>query len=92
MFTRFTDITNNLKSLGKMYTKEEMVRKILRCLLKNKWDPKVTTIEEAQDLKNLAIDDLLGKLLTHEIHLQEDEEEAQPKRVKCSSQMKNSNL
>ena len=80
MFTRFTDITNNLKSLGKTYTNEEMVRKILRCLPKNKWGPKVTAIEEAQDLKTLALDDLLGKLLTHEIHLKEDEEEVQPKR------------
>jgi len=80
MFTRFTDITNNLKSLGKTYTNEEMVRKILRCLPKNKWGPKVVVIEEAQDLKTLALDDLLGKLLTHEIHLKEDEEEVQPKR------------
>ena len=51
MFTRFTNITNNLKSLGKSYSNEEMVRKILRCLSKNKWGPKVTAIEEAQDLK-----------------------------------------
>ena len=70
MFTRFTDITNNLKYLGKTYTNEEMVRKILRCLSKSKWGPKVTAIEEGQDLKTLALDDLLGKLLTHEIHLQ----------------------
>ena len=34
MFTRFTDITNNHKALGKTYTNEEMVRKILRCLPK----------------------------------------------------------
>ena len=80
MFTRFTDITNNLKSLGKTYTNEEMVRKVLRCLPKSKWGPKVTAIEEAQDLKTLAMDDLLGKLLTHEIHLKEDEEELQPKK------------
>jgi len=57
-----------------------MVRKILRCLPKNKWGPKVTAIEEAQDLKTLALDELLGKLLTHEIHLKEDEEGVQPKR------------
>ena len=62
MFTRFTDITNNLKSLGKTYNNEEMVRKILRCLPKNKWGPKVTAIEEAQNLKTLPLDDLLGKL------------------------------
>jgi len=47
MFTQFTDITNNLKSLGKTYTNEEMVRKILHCLPKNKWGPKVTAIKEA---------------------------------------------
>ena len=46
---------------------------------KNKWGPKVTASEEAQDLKTLALDDLLGKLLTHEIRLKEDEE-VQPKR------------
>lgn len=40
MFTRFTDITNNLKSLGKTYTNEEIVRKILQCLPKNKWVPR----------------------------------------------------
>jgi len=33
-------------------------------------------IKEAQDLKTLALDDLLRKLLTHEIHLKEDEKEA----------------
>ena len=69
MFTRFTDITSNLKSLDTTYTDEEMVRKILRRLPKNKWGPKVIAIEEAQDLKTLALNDLLGKLLTHEIHL-----------------------
>jgi len=63
-----------------MYTNEEMVRKILRCLPKNKWGPKVTVFKEAQDLQNIAQDDLLGKLLTHEIHLKEDEDEVQPKR------------
>ena len=63
-----------------MYTDEEMVRKILRCLPKNKWGPKVTAIEEAQDLKTLTLVDLLGKLLTHEIHLKKDNEEVQPKR------------
>ena len=69
MFTRFTDIINNLKSLGKTYFNEEMMRKILRCLPNNKWGPKDTTIEKAQDIKKLELDDLLGKLLTHEIHL-----------------------
>jgi len=51
MFTWFTDITNNLKSLGKTTNNEEMVRKIHRCRPKNKGAPKVTAVEEAQASK-----------------------------------------
>jgi len=58
-----------------------MVRKILRCLPKNKWGPKVTAIEEAQDLKKLELDDLMGKLLIHDIHLKEDEVESSKKGI-----------
>jgi len=80
-FTQFTDITNNLKFLDKTYSNEEMMRKILRCLPKNKWGLKVIAIEETQDLKKLELDDLLGKLLTHEIHLREDEGENSKKGI-----------
>ncbi|XP_038989467.1 uncharacterized protein LOC120113034, partial [Phoenix dactylifera] len=41
MFTRFTDIINGLKSLGKSYTNPELVSKILRSLPKA-WEAKVT--------------------------------------------------
>ena len=73
MFTRFTEIVNNLDSLGKVFSNEEKVRKILRCLPKGKWGPKVTAIEEAQDLRHLPLDNLLGKLITHEMSLNEDD-------------------
>jgi len=48
---------------------------------KNKWGPKVTAIEEARSLKKLKLDDLLGKLLTHEIHLKEGKEEGSTKGI-----------
>ena len=32
MFTRFTDITNDLKSLGRIYSSVDLVQKILRSL------------------------------------------------------------
>ena len=57
-----------------------MVRKILRSLPKNKWGPKVTAIKEAQNLETLALDNLLGKLMTHKIRLKEDEEVVQTKK------------
>ena len=43
MFTKFTDINNALKSLEKIYTDVEMVKKKFRCLPKS-WGPKVITI------------------------------------------------
>jgi len=43
MYTRVTHITNQLKSLGKSFTAEELVRKILR-FLPQSWEVKVTTI------------------------------------------------
>ncbi|GAV85177.1 UBN2 domain-containing protein, partial [Cephalotus follicularis] len=43
MFTRFANITNTLKSLGKSYSNIEMMRKDLRSL-PIAWRPKVTAI------------------------------------------------
>ncbi|GAV69277.1 LOW QUALITY PROTEIN: zf-CCHC domain-containing protein/UBN2 domain-containing protein, partial [Cephalotus follicularis] len=39
MFSRFTTIVNSLKNLGKSYSNQELVRKILRCLPRS-WTPK----------------------------------------------------
>ena len=72
----FTKIINDLKSLWKTYINEEKVR--LQCLLRSKLGPKVTTIEEAHDLKTLKLDDPIRILLIHEIHLQEGNEEHAP--------------
>jgi len=49
MYTHFTHITNELKSLGKSFTTEELVRKILR-FLPQSWEAKVTAIQEAKDM------------------------------------------
>ena len=43
MYTQFTHITNELKSLGKSFTTEELVRKIIR-ILPHSWETKVTAI------------------------------------------------
>ncbi|GAV90303.1 DUF4219 domain-containing protein/UBN2 domain-containing protein, partial [Cephalotus follicularis] len=72
MFTRFTTIINSLKNLGKSYSNQELVRKILRCLPKC-WAPKVTAIEEAKDLSTLPLEQLLGSLMTHETSIKSHE-------------------
>ncbi|MQM09746.1 hypothetical protein Taro_042624 [Colocasia esculenta] len=69
MFSRFTDITNGLAGLGKIYEMGDMVRKILRSL-PSSWTPKVTAIEEAHDLKRMSLEKLIGSLMAHEINME----------------------
>ncbi|GAV69681.1 LOW QUALITY PROTEIN: zf-CCHC domain-containing protein/UBN2 domain-containing protein, partial [Cephalotus follicularis] len=65
-------IINSLKNLGKSYSNQELVRKLLRCLPKS-WTPKVTAIEEAKDLSTLPLEQLLGSLMTHETTMKNHE-------------------
>ncbi|MQL68284.1 hypothetical protein Taro_000590 [Colocasia esculenta] len=69
MYSRFTDITNGLTGLGKMYNIGDMVRKILRSL-PSRWTPKVTTIEEVNDLTTMSLEKLIGSLMAHEINME----------------------
>ncbi len=80
MFTRFTDIINGLKNLGKSYTNSELMRKILRSLPKT-WEAKVTAIVEAKDLNTLALEELLGSLMTHELTMKQHEEDVPKKKT-----------
>ncbi|XP_074315000.1 uncharacterized protein LOC141651177 [Silene latifolia] len=57
-----------VKSLGREFDSEDIVRKILRSL-SDKWQPKVTAIEEAKDLSKLSLNELMGSLMAHELSL-----------------------
>ena len=74
MYTRFTHITNELKSLGKAFTTEELVRKILR-FLPQTWEAKVTAIQEAKDMKSISLDELIGNLQTYELRRSSQQKE-----------------
>jgi len=74
MYTQFTHITNELKSLGKTFSIEELVRKILRFLPRT-WEAKVTAIQEAKDLKTLFLDELIGNLQTYELRRNSQQQE-----------------
>ena len=78
MYTRFTHITNELKFLGKTFTTEELVRKILRFLPRS-WKAKVTAIQEAKDLKTLSLDELIGNLQTYELRRNSQQQEENKK-------------
>ncbi|XP_021773580.1 formin-binding protein 4-like [Chenopodium quinoa] len=59
-------IVNDLRSLGKKISDEDLVRKILRSLT-DTWTAKVTTVYEAKDLSTLSLEQLIGSLMTHEM-------------------------
>ncbi|XP_038988317.1 uncharacterized protein LOC103698532 isoform X2 [Phoenix dactylifera] len=81
MFTRFTDIINGLKSLGKTYSNSDLVRKVLRSLPCT-WEAKVTAIQEAKDLNTLPLEKLLRSLMTHELTMKQyTEKESQRRKV-----------
>lgn len=65
-FGRFMTIVNDLKSLGKNFTDEDLVRKMLRSLT-GVWTAKVTAVYEAKDLIVLTLEQLIGSLMTHEM-------------------------
>jgi len=66
IYTCFTHVTNELKSLEKSFTTEALVRKILR-FLPQSWEAKVTAIQEAKDMKKIFLDKLIGNLQTYEL-------------------------
>ena len=78
MSTRFTNIINCLKSLGKVYTNEDNVRNILRSFPK-RCEAKKTEIVEARDLKVLSLDELVRSLMIYELEMNRNvEEEVKP--------------
>ncbi|XP_058006836.1 spindle assembly checkpoint component MAD1-like [Hevea brasiliensis] len=66
MSTRFIDLVNVLKALEKEFTKEELVKKVLRSLPKS-WETKVTVIFDTKDFSKFTYDELIGSLIAHEM-------------------------
>jgi hypothetical protein len=70
-FLRVEELVNAMKGLGEKIEESFLVQKILRSLL-DKFNPKVSAIEELNDLKTLSIDQLLGTLTSYEMRIRKD--------------------
>jgi hypothetical protein len=68
---RVEELVNAMKGLGEKIEESFLVQKILRSLL-DKFNPKVSAIEEINDLKTLTIDQLLGTLTAYEMRIIKD--------------------
>lgn len=78
---------NSLNAIGRNYSNSDLVRKILRSLLKY-WEAKVMVIQEAKELTKLPLEELLESLMTHEISMGEQDEDQRKKKsitLKCSA-------
>ena len=70
-FLRVEELMNAMKGLGEKIGEAPLVQKILRSLL-DKFNRKVSAIEEMNDLKTLSIDQLLGTLTSYEMRIDKD--------------------
>jgi hypothetical protein len=70
-FLRVEELVNAMKGLGEKIEESILVQKILRSLL-DKFNPKVSAIEELNDVKTLSIDQLLGNLTAYEMTMNKD--------------------
>ncbi|GKC75901.1 hypothetical protein Tco_1126675 [Tanacetum coccineum] len=83
-FARFNTIITSLKSLDESFSSRNHVRKFLRAL-PTKWRPKVTAIEESNDLSTLPLDELIDNLKVYEVVLEKDLEISKSKKEKYKS-------
>jgi hypothetical protein len=70
-FLRVEEMVNAMKALGETIGEPSLVYKILRSL-PDRFNPKVSSIEELNDLKTLQFDQLLGTLTAYEMRIVKD--------------------
>jgi hypothetical protein len=70
-FLRVEELVNAMKALGEKIEEPSLVQKILRSL-PDRFNPKVSSIEELNDLKTLEFDQLLGTLTAYEMRIVKD--------------------
>jgi hypothetical protein len=70
-FLRVEEMVNAMKALGETIEEPSLVKKISRSL-PDRFNPKVSTIEELNDLKTLEFDQLLGTLTHYEMRIVKD--------------------
>lgn len=73
MPTRFTSIINEMYFLGEIVPNGKAVKKLLS-VLPETWESKVEAITEARDLDSLAMDELIGNLITYELKKNQEKE------------------
>ena len=79
-FDWYTTIVNQLNQLGRVISKDEMVKRLLKSLHKS-WRSTVVVIREAKDLNKISLDEIYGSLLTYEQEVNQIDEEKEKELV-----------
>ena len=79
MLTRFYKITNGLSILGDSIDNDQMIRKVIRALLKA-WKVKATTLKELNDREEIDFSEFIGNLKTHKMEIKCEKGENLPRR------------
>ena len=77
--SRLSSIVNPLRNLGKVFTDEDLVKKVLRSLTR-RWEGKMISLSDCKDLTTYKFDDLIGNLLTHEMRFNDTVLDSTPRR------------
>ena len=67
-YAKLKDIMNSAFNLGETIPEPEIVRKVLRSLLE-RFQAKITVIEESKDIDKISLTELVGNLQTYELGL-----------------------
>ena len=68
-YEKLSDIANEYFALGEKLEENVLVRKIVR-VLPDRFQTKLTAIEEAKDLDKIKVEELMGSLRTFELNQQ----------------------
>lgn len=80
VYDRFLGLLNELALVGKVYSNEDSNAKFMRAL-PQEWDLKTTIIRDNTDLDEVSLDEVYGRLKTHDLEIQQ-------RRNKNSNKMK----
>ena len=88
---RVDEVVNAIRGLGGKLKEKEVVRKILRTL-PMRYDSKVSTLEEWDDLKKVIVDELHGILTAYEMRTGQDRNSKKEATFKVTSKNQSENL
>ena len=79
MYTRFSQLINKMRALGKKFDVEDLNNKLLN-VVQWKYRAEVASIKEAKDLEVTTLEEIVGSLMTYEMEATHQEDDRRERR------------